>query len=63
MINRKWSSSRSGKSFNTIHANDEHFYSEIKTVLDKEQPVSFIDPELRGLMSSIGIQKNKPCTR
>ncbi|CAK1829601.1 DUF1254 domain-containing protein [Vibrio crassostreae] len=51
--------SGSGKSFNTIHANDEHFYTEIKTVLDKE-PISFIDPELRGLMSSIGIQKNKP---
>lgn len=51
--------SGSGKEFNTIHANDEHFYDEIKTVLDKE-PISFIDPELRGLMSSIGLQKNKP---
>jgi len=51
--------SGSGKSFNTIHANDEHFFTELKNVLDKE-PISFIDPELRGLMSSIGIQKNKP---
>ncbi|MCK6265667.1 DUF1254 domain-containing protein [Vibrio sp. ZSDE26] len=51
--------SGSGKSFNTVHANNEHFYDEIKPVLDKE-PVSFIDPELRGLMASIGIQKGKP---
>ncbi|MGF1697765.1 DUF1254 domain-containing protein [Vibrio lamellibrachiae] len=51
--------SGSGKSFNTVHANNEHFYDEIKPVLDKE-PVSFIDPELRGLMTSIGIQKDKP---
>lgn len=51
--------SGSEKSFNTVHANDAHFYAELKPVLDKE-PVSFLDPELRGLMASIGIQKNKP---
>ncbi|KLV06953.1 hypothetical protein ABT56_07310 [Photobacterium aquae] len=51
--------SGSGKSFNTIHANDEHFYDEIKVVIDKE-PVEFIDPELRGLIATIGIQKGKP---
>jgi hypothetical protein len=51
--------SGSGKEFNTIHANDTHFFTEVKTVLDKE-PLSFIDPELRGLMSSIGLQKGKP---
>ncbi|EAS42973.1 DUF1254 domain-containing protein [Photobacterium profundum] len=50
--------SGSGKEFNTIHANDEHFYDELKTVLDKE-PISFLDPEIRGMMSSIGIQKGK----
>ncbi|WEM40883.1 DUF1254 domain-containing protein [Photobacterium sp. DA100] len=51
--------SGSGKSFNTIHANDEHFYDEIKAVIDKE-PIEFIDPELRGLIASIGIEKGKP---
>lgn len=53
--------SGSGKEFNTVHANDEHFYDELKTVLDKE-PISFIDPEIRGMMASIGIQKGKPFT-
>lgn len=51
--------SGSGKSFNTIHANDDHFYDEIKTVIDKE-PIEFIDPEMRGLIATIGIQKGKP---
>ncbi|KHT62797.1 signal peptide protein [Photobacterium gaetbulicola] len=51
--------SGSGKSFNTIHANDQHFYDEIKAVIDKE-PIEFIDPELRGLIASIGIEKGKP---
>ncbi|ABZ76243.1 protein of unknown function DUF1214 [Shewanella halifaxensis HAW-EB4] len=51
--------SGSGLEFNTVHANDFHFFKEIQPVLEKE-PVSFIDPELRGLMASIGIQKGKP---
>ncbi|MGS0682787.1 DUF1254 domain-containing protein [Shewanella sp. 125m-7] len=51
--------SGSGLEFNTIHANDFHFFKEIELVLEKE-PVSFIDPELRGLMASIGLQKGKP---
>ncbi|ABV87899.1 DUF1254 domain-containing protein [Shewanella pealeana] len=51
--------SGSGVEFNTVHANDFHFFKEIQPVLEKE-PVSFIDPELRGLMASIGIQKGKP---
>ena len=37
----------SGKYFNTVHANDYTFYEELWHVLQKE-PVSFIDPELRG---------------
>ena len=49
----------SGKVFNTIHGNDFVFYEEIATVIQKE-PISFIDPELRGQASSIGIAKGKP---
>ena len=46
-------------SFNTIHANNFKFFEEIHTVLERE-PVGLIDPELRGLAASIGIQKGKP---
>jgi hypothetical protein len=49
----------SGKYFNTVHANNYEFYEELWHVLQKE-PVSFIDPELRGQAASIGIQKGKP---
>ncbi|MCP4495625.1 MAG: DUF1254 domain-containing protein [Phycisphaeraceae bacterium] len=45
-------------SFNTIHANDSKFFEEIHTVLDRE-PNDLIDPELRGLAASIGLQKGK----
>jgi hypothetical protein len=45
--------------YNTIHANDYTFYEELAHVLDKE-PIDFIDPELRGLFASIGLQKGKP---
>ena len=48
----------SGKFFNSIHANDYHFYSEIDAVIQRE-PVSMIDAELRGMMASIGLQKGK----
>lgn len=51
--------SGSKKVFNTIHANTYEFYEELHTVIDRE-PVSFIDPELRGLFASIGITKGKP---
>ena len=44
--------------FNTIHANDYTFFEEIDHVIQREQ-VGFIDPELRGLLASIGIQKGK----
>ena len=46
-------------SFNTIHANNYKFFEEINNVIQRE-PVDFIDPELRGLLASIGIQKGKP---
>ncbi|VAW67033.1 protein of unknown function DUF882 [hydrothermal vent metagenome] len=51
----------SGKFFNSIHANDFHFYKELNDVLQRE-PVSMIDHELRGMMSSIGLQKGKKFT-
>ncbi|MCK5477350.1 MAG: DUF1254 domain-containing protein [Methylococcales bacterium] len=49
----------SGKYFNTVHANDYKFYEELWHVLQKE-PVSFLDPELRGQAAAIGLQKGKP---
>jgi len=51
--------SGSHQAFNTIHANDFEFYEEIWQVLQKE-PVSFLDPELRGLAAAIGIRKGQP---
>jgi hypothetical protein len=44
--------------FNTIHANDYTFYKELNEVIQYE-PISFIDPELRGQAASIGIIKGK----
>ena len=44
---------------NTIHANNAEFYEELKYVIDRE-PIGMIEPELRGLFSSIGIEKGKP---
>jgi hypothetical protein len=49
----------SKKAFNTIHANTYEFYEELYTVLERE-PIEMLDPELRGLFASIGIQKGKP---
>ncbi len=49
----------STKAFNTIHANDYEFYEELSHVVERE-PVSFLDPELRGIFASIGIEKGKP---
>jgi hypothetical protein len=51
--------SGSEKSFNTIHANGFAFYEELHGVIDRE-PLSLLDPELRGLFAAIGIQKGKP---
>ena len=45
--------------FNTVHANDFQFYEELHQIIERE-PLSLIDPELRGLIASIGIQKGKP---
>ena len=49
----------SGALLNTIHANNEKFYDELNNVIQKE-PIGFLDPELRGLASALGIQKGKP---
>jgi hypothetical protein len=51
--------SGSGQVYNTIHANNYEFYEELHSVIERE-PVSMLDPELRGLFASIGIQKGKP---
>ena len=44
---------------NTVHANNFEFYEELHTVIERE-PIAMLDPELRGLFASIGIQKGKP---
>ena len=49
----------SGLQFNTIHANDFHFYEEINEVIQHEPDDAF-DPEIVGLFASIGIKKDKP---
>jgi hypothetical protein len=49
----------SGEAFNTIHANNFEFFKELHAVIDRE-PIGMLDPELRGLFASIGIQKGKP---
>lgn len=49
----------SGKQFNTIHANDEHFYEELNAVIQYE-PADAFNPELVGLFASIGIKKGQP---
>lgn len=45
--------------FNTIHANNFEFYHELHNVLEKE-PISVIDPEIRGTLAYIGLEKGKP---
>jgi hypothetical protein len=49
----------SGKEINTIHSSDYHFFEELYSVVDRE-PIEFLNPEIRGLFASIGIQKGKP---
>jgi len=51
--------SGSAKAFNTVHANNFKFYEEINAVIQKE-PLDLLNPELRGLYASIGIEKGKP---
>jgi hypothetical protein len=49
----------SGASFNTVHSNNFLFYEEVNQVI-QEEPLDAVDPEVRGLLASIGIQKGKP---
>jgi hypothetical protein len=49
----------SGKYINTIHSNDFLFYGEVNQVI-QEEPLDAVDPEVRGLLAAIGIQKGKP---
>jgi hypothetical protein len=51
--------SASGVSYNTIHSNDYSFYEHLNEVIQKE-PLGMLDPELRGLYASIGMEKGKP---
>ena len=51
--------SGSGVAYNTVHANDYTFYEHVNEVVQKE-PLDAIDPETRGLLASIGIEKGKP---
>ncbi len=48
-----------GMDFNTIHSNDFSFFEELYSVIDRE-PVDMLEPDLRGLFASIGIEKGKP---
>ncbi len=48
----------SGKEFNTIHANDFHFYEEVNAIVQAE-PNEASDPETLGLLAAIGIEKGK----
>jgi hypothetical protein len=46
----------SGVKFNTVHANDFHFYEELNAVVQNE-PADFVEPETVGLFAAIGIKK------
>jgi hypothetical protein len=48
-----------GKPLNTIHASDATFYEEVNKVVQEEQSAA-ANPELLGLLASIGIEKGKP---
>jgi hypothetical protein len=47
------------KAFNTLHAQDTAFFEEVNQIV-QEEPNSAQDPEILGLLASIGIQKGKP---
>jgi len=48
-----------GNQFNTVHANDYHFFEELNAVIQYE-PADAFNPELIGLFASIGIKKGEP---
>jgi hypothetical protein len=49
----------SGAIFDAIAANDASFFEEVAVVVH-EEPLEAVDPETRGLLAAIGIQKGKP---
>jgi hypothetical protein len=49
----------SGKRINMMYPVDNAFWTKLKVFVDYE-PVSSIDPELRGVLASIGIIKGQP---
>lgn len=51
----------SGKYFNCVPANDVSFFDEVNLVV-QEEPLEAVDPEVRGLLAAIGIQKGKTFT-
>lgn len=48
-----------GVQYNTIHANDFHFFEELNDVVQYE-PADAFDPEIVGQFAAIGIKKGKP---
>jgi hypothetical protein len=48
----------SGKAFNTVHANNAKFFEEVNHIV-QEEPNAAQDPEILGLLASIGIVKGK----
>ncbi len=49
----------SGVKYNTVHANDFHFYEEMNAVIQYE-PADAFDAEILGLFAAIGIKKGQP---
>jgi len=49
----------SGQYFNCVPANDYSFFDGLNQVI-QEEPLGSVDPEIRGLLASIGIEKGKP---
>jgi hypothetical protein len=49
----------SGRAYNTIFASDFAFFEQVNSVV-QEEPLEALDPELGGLLASIGIVKGKP---
>ena len=49
----------SGLKYNTVHANNFHFFEEMNAVFQHE-PADAFNPEILGLFASIGIKKGQP---
>ena len=49
----------SGAAVNTVFATDASFFEQVAAVV-REEPLDAVDPEVRGLLASIGIRKDTP---